>query len=839
MKPQVLSFVLRAQFPRRATVAAAMLPILTACGGGSGSSPPPQVVAPPPPVNVAPEFSGDSDFTLEEGETITVDIVVTDPDGDTLTLSLDGPDASAIVFDAQASSATVGPFDFEAPQDADGNNVYSFSIAADDGTDTTTQDFTLTVENISDTPPAFAGQFDLSVDENQPVSVPFSVTDADGDDVALTLGGADAARFVLDETTLTISAGQGFDFELPADADGDNVYEFEVTASDDADAFTQNFTLTVQNVIDLFQGSVLSDPNPAAGHRFGLQLSELVNGNLVVGASTDSTVATEAGAVHIYDPAGVLINSFRGSEAEQEVGSRLLPLQNGNLVANAGAFGRFGGVQSASSVSLLSGDTAAEIQTLGGDDSSDRFGNGGIIELEGSNAGNFVILSNSDDSDNFVNAGSIVLVNGVSGETITRIEGDDPGDSFGREAAALSNGNFIVVNFFDMVNGLDNAGSVILVDGASGDEIARVEGEAVNEFVGSRFAVLPSGDVVVGIRSRDGAVADEGLVLLINGVTGAVIAEIRGGDVGATSLGNTLTALDNGNFVVGASNSDSAGLIDNGFIGLFDGTGSLLASIVGDDDDDSFGQNIVALENGRFLAGNPGDDVEGLVDAGSVSFFDSSGVEVARLAGEADGEMLGTDENIFALPLANGNVVIESFFATGNGVPFAGRLVLVDGATFTEIASVEYDNEFDLDQAEVTTLANGNFVVVSIGDDVNGIEDAGSLRLVDGATGEIVLEVVGDAAFGIDFVLIESLASDHFVFTNANEDVAGVSNAGVVRVLDAATGETVETFQGDQENDRLGSSLFALDSGGFLLGSPGDDLNGLVDSGSVMLVTAQ
>lgn len=368
----------------------------------------------------------------------------------------------------------------------------------------------------------------------------------------------------------------------------------------------------------------------------------------------------------------------------------------------------------------------------------------------------------------------------------------------------------------------------------------RIQGEASGEFVGSRFAALANGDFVLGIRSRDGAVAEEGVVLLINGATGELITEIRGADVGATRFGNNIIALDNGNFVVGSSDSDSAGLNDNGFIGLFDGAGALLASVVGDNDGDEFGLNLVALENGRFLAANSNDDVDGLADAGSIIFFDSTGVELARLAGDVAGEAFGSDEVVLPLQLDNGNIVITTFNATVAGVPFAGRVTLVDGTDFTEISRLEFDNEFDLDQIDdIATLPNGNFVIVTPGDDVNGIEDAGSMRLVNGATGEILLELQGAVEFEFSSSQVASLASDHFVFANADEDFGGVVDSGVVRVIDASTGEIVRTFEGDQASDRFGSRVFALEAGGFLIGSPNNDFNGLGNAGSAVLVTAQ
>lgn len=810
---------------------------LAACGGGGGSGP----AAPAPPTNATPVFTGSATVVSDENAIATIAASITDPDGDSLTFSLSGADAALFTFDESTSAITSNAtFDFESPVDQDGNNAYTFSLSANDGTDELVVDFTLTVTNISDVAPEFAGQFDLDADEGVAVPATFTVSDADGDDIELTLGGPDAALFDLDSATFTVTANQALDFEVPTDANADNVYEFQITASDDVDSTTQNFTLTVQNIIDLFQGIDLLDPNPAAGNFFGSQITVLANGNIAAGSSRDSTVAFEAGAVHLFRPTtGEVINSFFGAETEQEVGFQLTPLSNGNLVANSGTFGRFGGLQAASSVVLLSGDDAAEIRTLGGDDPFDFFGNIDVVELLGPNQGRFVIASNGDGSSRDTNEGSVTLVNGVSGETVARLEGDDPGDSFGRRVEVLSNGNFIALTVFDVVNGLTQAGSAVLVDGASGAEIARFEGEAANDFVGSRFAALPNGDIVLGIHLRDGAVVDEGTVLLVNGVTGDLIVEIRGADVGATEWGNTVVALDNGNFVVSSARSSSAGLDSNGFVGLFDATGSLLASIAGDNDGDEFGLQIMSLSDGQFLAVNPSDDIDGQVDVGSVIVFDSAGGEVARVTGDNPGDELGSSDDAVPTLLENGNIVIPSSSVAVNGVPFAGSVRLIDGTSFTEISRIDFDNDSDLGDANIVVLPNGNFAIRASSDDVNGIEDAGSVTLVDGATGGIILALTGASELDLESPLIEALTSDHFVLGTSSEDVAGIPEAGVVRVINATTGDVVQTFQGDQANDRFGSTIVPLENGGFLIGSSRDNFNGLENAGSVILVTAQ
>ncbi|HEY6816424.1 MAG TPA: cadherin repeat domain-containing protein, partial [Croceibacterium sp.] len=58
-------------------------------------------------------------------------------------------------------------------------------------------------------------------------------------------GGADAARFAIDAATGALSFADAPDFEAPADADGDNVYEVVVAASDGVRSDTQALAVSV------------------------------------------------------------------------------------------------------------------------------------------------------------------------------------------------------------------------------------------------------------------------------------------------------------------------------------------------------------------------------------------------------------------------------------------------------------------------------------------------------------------------------------------------------------------------------------------------------------------
>lgn len=73
-----------------------------------------------------------------------------------------------------------------------------------------------------------------------------TATDADGDAITFALsGGPDAALFALNADTGALTLSAALDAERPTDADGDNAYGVDITASDGVLSATLNLTVTV------------------------------------------------------------------------------------------------------------------------------------------------------------------------------------------------------------------------------------------------------------------------------------------------------------------------------------------------------------------------------------------------------------------------------------------------------------------------------------------------------------------------------------------------------------------------------------------------------------------
>lgn len=216
-------------------------------GGGGGSSPAP---APTPNTN-PPVFSSATSANVNENTSGSVyTATATDADGNTISFSISGgADSGAFSINSVTGALTFNTSpDFEAPTDSNGDNVYEVTIRASDGVNTTDQTVTITVGDV-DEAPAFTSATAASVDENTAGTVyTAAATDPEGAALTYSLSGADAALFSIDPVTGAISFIAAPDYESPGDADGDNVYEITVTASDGTNSTDQAVSITVDPV---------------------------------------------------------------------------------------------------------------------------------------------------------------------------------------------------------------------------------------------------------------------------------------------------------------------------------------------------------------------------------------------------------------------------------------------------------------------------------------------------------------------------------------------------------------------------------------------------------------
>ena len=124
----------------RALLAAATLMFLYACGGDDDDGG-------APPANRPPSFTSSATANVAENAAGTVyTATASDPDGNALTYSISGgADAARFAITPAGALSFASPPDFEAPTDANRDNVYEVTLSVSDGRDSATLALRITV----------------------------------------------------------------------------------------------------------------------------------------------------------------------------------------------------------------------------------------------------------------------------------------------------------------------------------------------------------------------------------------------------------------------------------------------------------------------------------------------------------------------------------------------------------------------------------------------------------------------------------------------------------------------------------------------------------------------
>ena len=187
------------------------------------------VTAPVGAPNRAPTLSGVSDTTFAENDTAAVAAYTgADADGDSLTWSLAGTDASAFRWQGTGLRRWLR---FAAAPDFEAKSTYRVTARVRDGSASATQAVTVRVTDV-DEAPVLSGAADTTFAENGTgTAATYRAVDPEGDAVTWSLTGAD-------RDTLRLSSGGKLsfrsapDYEAPADTGADNAYEVRVRAFD-------------------------------------------------------------------------------------------------------------------------------------------------------------------------------------------------------------------------------------------------------------------------------------------------------------------------------------------------------------------------------------------------------------------------------------------------------------------------------------------------------------------------------------------------------------------------------------------------------------------------------
>ena len=313
-----------------------------------------------------PVITSSATPSVAENTTVVVNLTATDADlpAQTVTFSITGgADAARFQIVAGQLRFIAAP-DYEAPSDADTNNVYQVQVTANDGAGrTAVQNLSVTVTPVNDNDPVITSSATPSVAENTTVVVNLTATDADlpGQTVTFSItGGADAAKFQIVGGQLRFIAAP--DYEAPTDADANNVYQVQVTANDGAGrTAVQNLSVTVtpvndndpvitssatpsvaENTTSVVNLTATDADLPARRSRFsitgGADAAEfqIVGGQLRFVAAPDYEAPSDADANNVYQ-VQVTANDGAGRTAVQNLSVTVTPVNDNDPVITSSA----------------------------------------------------------------------------------------------------------------------------------------------------------------------------------------------------------------------------------------------------------------------------------------------------------------------------------------------------------------------------------------------------------------------------------------------------------------------------------------------------------------------
>ena len=202
--------------------------------------------------SAAPEFtSGTSASVAENTSTVFYTATVTDNDSsqEQLSFALSGADSSWFSIDSSGGLAFVSAADYEAPQDANGDNTYQLSLRVTDETELYDQlELSISVSNVNDAAPEFTSAAAVSVAENSSGVVhTIQASDAEGDTISYSLAGTDADSFSLDSSSGALSFFSPPNYEDAQDHDQDNTYELSIIATDGSNSTSQDIAIAVKD----------------------------------------------------------------------------------------------------------------------------------------------------------------------------------------------------------------------------------------------------------------------------------------------------------------------------------------------------------------------------------------------------------------------------------------------------------------------------------------------------------------------------------------------------------------------------------------------------------------
>ena len=152
-------------------------------------------------------------------------------DSDDITFSISGSEINI--------GETTGVLTFASEPDYETKSSYTATVTATDGSNTSTQAITVSINNLNDNLPVFTSSATFNAAENQTAIGTVTATDPDGDTLTYSISGS--------EININSSSGV-LTFASAPDYETKSSYTATVTASDGTNSTTQDITVLIIDI---------------------------------------------------------------------------------------------------------------------------------------------------------------------------------------------------------------------------------------------------------------------------------------------------------------------------------------------------------------------------------------------------------------------------------------------------------------------------------------------------------------------------------------------------------------------------------------------------------------
>ena len=471
---------------------------------------------------------------------------------------------------------------------------------------------------------------------------------------------------------------------------------------------------------------------------------------------------------------------------------------------------------------------------------SHRFG----TELYLLDDGNLIIVEERGNN-RVVAVGGIHFLRPGESKVFQSQYGDDPYDSFGffednhdptgivytSQIRPLNEQNVAVASLLDDVNGIMNAGSIMLIDKETGLQAGeRFEGQHQQALIGRYTAALATGNLVVSSPVHVGG--NTGTVFLIDGVNGTVIGEpvtgtLEGDQVGlAFDAGKSdlqykgIIPLASGNYFVLSSTELGSVSGSMGTVRLMNGNnGQQIGSTVEGIDVHSWhSQRAIRLENDNLIVASHA-KTEGQDSVQSLRLIDGQ-------TGIAVNDNVGDMSIKESTELSISASVENRYFAITSDTEQTSIALFNASTGAQELNTLSVGSEHD----SVAVSSQGNLLLLAVNQSEQGVLDT-NLYLFNAMSNTIHISNTINL-LDSPYAKVKALNNGHFLLSNVSDN----DGRGYLALINGENGEVIREFRGEVPNQYLGRDLLTVFENNRILTTTGTSKDMLVHQGSLMLI---